>query len=89
MITIKLLRIFIQADTNKSMQCMLRQSTSEDFDLLNDQYQRILGIADKIKTNRDLTWADRYVGAKYYRSLKNELSGKTLRYDNLSKPTKS
>jgi len=89
MITIKLLRIFIQADTNKSMQRMLRESTSEDFDKNKDQYQRLLGIADKIKTNRKLTWADRYVGAKYYRSLKNELSGKTLRYDNLSKPTKS
>jgi len=88
MFTIKLLRIFIQADTNKSMQRMLRESTSEDFDHINDQYRRILGIADKIKTNCDLTWADRYVGAKYYRSLKNELSGKTVRYD-LSKQKNS
>jgi len=88
MITIKLLRIFIQADTNKSMQRMLRESTIKEFDQLNVQYQQILGIADKIKTNRDLTWADRYVGAKYYRSLKNELSGKTVRYD-LSKQKNS
>ena len=88
MFTIKLLRIFIQADANKSMQRILRESTSEDFDKIKDQYQRLLGIADKIKTNRKLTWADRYVGAKYYRSLKNELSGKTVRYD-LSKQKNS
>jgi len=88
MFTIKLLRTFIQADANKSMQRMLRESTSEDFDKIKDQYQRLLGIADKIKTNRKLTWADRYVGAKYYRSLKNELSGKTVRYD-LSKQKNS
>ena len=88
MFTIKLLRTFIQADANKSMQRILRESTSEDFDKIKDQYQRLLGIADKIKTNRKLTWADRYVGAKYYRSLKNELSGKTVRYD-LSKQKNS
>jgi hypothetical protein len=42
-------------------------------------------IADKIKYKQSLSSSEAVLGARYYRSLKNELAGKTLRYDDIVK----
>ena len=80
MFRIKILKVFIQTDTNRSLQREL--SDGKVFDESKKQtYDSIVKIADKIKFKTALSGKERVLAARYYRTLKNELSGKTVRYD--------
>lgn len=80
MFRIKILKVFIQTDTNRSLQREL--SEGKVFDESKKQtYDSIVKIADKIKFKTALSGKERVLAARYYRTLKNELSGKTVRYD--------
>ena len=80
MFRIKILKVFIQIDTNMSLQREL--SEGKVFNESKKQtYDSIVKIADKIKFKTALSGKERVLAARYYRTLKNELSGKTVRYD--------
>lgn len=81
---IRIMRFFIQIDTNESLQRKIRVSKGTDASV-TEQYQRIVSIADQIKFKKPLTFNDQITGARYYRTLKNELAGRTLRYDSTNK----
>ena len=80
MFLLKILKIFIQTDTNMSLQRELSQSKAVDASR-KQTYDAIVKIADKIKFKTALSSKERFLAARYYRTLKNELSGKTMRYD--------
>lgn len=80
MFRIKILKVFIQTDTNRSLQREL--SDGKVFNESKKQtYDSIVKIADKIKFKTALSGKERVLAARYYITLKNELSGKTVRYD--------
>ena len=81
---IRIMRFFIQIDTNESLQRKIRVSKDTD-PAVTEQYQRIVSIADQIKFKKPLTFNDQITGARYYRTLKNELAGRTLRYESTKK----
>ena len=81
---IRIMRFFIQIDTNESLQRKILVSKDTD-PAVTEQYQRIVSIADQIKFKKPLTFSDQITGARYYRTLKNELSGRTLRYESTKK----
>ena len=81
---IQIMRFFIQIDTNESLQRKIRVSKDKD-PAVTEQYQRIVSIADQIKFKKPLTFNDQITGARYYRTLKNELAGRTLRYESTNK----
>ena len=80
MFRIKILKVFIQTDTNMSLQRAMSQTDSVD-ETTKQTYTAIVNIADKIKFKTALSSKERFLAARYYRTLKNELSGKTMRYD--------
>ena len=80
MFLIKILKIFIQTDTNMSLQRELSQAKAVDASR-KQTYDAIVNIADKIKFKTALSSKERFLAARYYRTLKNELAGKTMRYD--------
>ena len=80
MVVIKVLKVFIQVDTNMSLQRELSQAKAVD-ESMKQTYNAIVKIADKIKFKTTLSTSERFLAARYYRTLKNELSGKTMRYD--------
>ena len=84
MLRIKFFKLFIQADTNLSLQRQLTDQTRDNDELL-ERYTALVKIADKIKYKQSLSSSEAILGARYYRSLKNELAGKTLRYDDIVK----
>ena len=84
MLRIQFFKLFIQADTNLSLQRQLTDQ-ARDNDALLERYTAIVKIADKIKYKQSLSSSEAILGARYYRSLKNELAGKTLRYDDIVK----
>ena len=81
---IRIMRFFIQIDTNESLQRKINVSKGKD-PTVTEQYQRIVSIADQIKFKKPLTFNDQITGARYYRTLKNELAGRTLRYESTNK----
>ena len=81
---IQIMRFFIQIDTNESLQRKIRVS-KDTYPSVTEQYQRIVSIADQIKFKEPLTFSDQITGARYYRTLKNELSGRTLRFESTKK----
>lgn len=84
MLRIKFFKLFIQADTNLSLQRQLTDQARDNEELL-ERYTALVKIADKIKYKQSLSSSEAILGARYYRSLKNELAGKTLRYDDIVK----
>ena len=80
MLFIKIQKVFIQADTNMSLQRELSQAKAVDASR-KQIYDAIVKIADKIKFKTALSSKERFLAARYYRTLKNELSGKTRRYE--------
>ena len=80
MLRIKFFKLFLQADTNLSLQRKLTDQEGVD-NVLLVRYSALVKIADKIKYKQSLSSSEAILGARYYRSLKNELAGKTLRYD--------
>ena len=80
MLVIKVLKVFVQIDTNMSLQRELSQAKAVD-ESMNQTYNAIVKIADKIKFKTVLSPNERFLAARYFRTLKNELSGKTIRYD--------
>ena len=84
MLRIKFFKLFIQADTNLSLQRQLTDKARDNDELL-ERYTALVKIADKIKFKQSLSSSEAILGARYYRSLKNELAGKTLRYDDIVK----
>ena len=80
MFLIKILKIFIQTDTNMSLQRELSQAKTVNASR-KQTYDAIVNIADKIKFKTALSSKERFLATRYYRTLKNELSGKTMRYD--------
>lgn len=84
MLRIKFFKLFIQADTNLSLQRQLTDQTRDNDELL-ERYTALVKISDKIKYKQSLSSSEAILGARYYRSLKNELAGKTLRYDDIVK----
>ena len=80
MLRIKFFKLFLQADTNLSLQRKLTDQEGVD-NVLLERYSALVKIADKIKYKQSLSSSEAILGARYYRSLKNELAGKTLRYD--------
>ncbi len=84
MLRIQFFKLFIQADTNLSLQRQLTDQTRDNDELL-ERYTALVKIADKIKYKQSLSSSEAILGARYYRSLKNELAGKTLRYDDIVK----
>ncbi|MDB2435970.1 hypothetical protein N9W65_03220 [Schleiferiaceae bacterium] len=84
MLRIQFFKLFIQADTNLSLQRQLTDQTRDNDELL-ERYTALVKIADKIKYKQSLSSSEAILGARYYRSLKNELTGKTLRYDDIVK----
>ena len=80
MLLIKILKVFIQTDTNMSLQRELSQAKAVDASR-KQIYDAIVKIADKIKFKTALSPNERFLAARYFRTLKNELSGKTIRYD--------
>ena len=88
MLRIKLFKLFIQSDTNLSLQRQLTDHEGVD-NVLLERYSALVKIADKIKRTQSLSTSEVLLGARYYRSLKNELTGKTLRYNNIVKNTKT
>ncbi|MDA8769616.1 hypothetical protein N9M75_02030 [Schleiferiaceae bacterium] len=84
MLRIKFFKLFIQADTNLSLQRQLTDKARDNDELL-ERYTALVKIADKIKYKQYLSSSEAILGARYYRSLKNELAGKTLRYDDIVK----
>ena len=88
MLRIKLFKLFIQSDTNLSLQRQLTDHEGVD-NVLLERYSALVKIADKIKHTQSLSTSEVLLGARYYRSLKNELTGKTLRYNNIVKNTKT
>ena len=88
MLRIKLFKLFIQSDTNLSLQRQLTDQEGVD-NVLLERYSALVKIADKIKYTQSLSTSEVLLGARYYRSLKNELTGKTLRYNNIVKNTKT
>ena len=84
MLRIQFFKLFIQADTNLSLQRQLTDKARDNDELL-ERYTALVKIADKIKYKQSLSSSEAILGARYYRSLKNELAGKTLRYDDIVK----
>jgi len=84
MLRIKFFKLFLQADTNLSLQRKLTDQEGLD-NVLLERYSALVKIADKIKYKQSLSSSEVILGARYYRSLKNELAGKTLRYDDIVK----
>jgi len=84
MLRIQFFKLFIQADTNLSLQRQLTDQTRDNDELL-ERYTALVKISDKIKYKQSLSSSEAILGARYYRSLKNELAGKTLRYDDIVK----
>jgi len=84
MLRIQFFKLFIQADTNLSLQRQLTDQTRDNDELL-ERYTALVKISDKIKYKQSLSSSEAIFGARYYRSLKNELAGKTLRYDDIVK----
>ena len=84
MLLIKLLKVFIQTDTNMSLQRAMSQTDSVD-ETTKQTYTAVVNIADKIKFKSTLTSKERVLAARYFRTLKNELSGKTVRYESANK----
>jgi hypothetical protein len=84
MLRIQFFKLFIQADTNLSLQRQLTDKARDNDELL-ERYTALVKIADKIKYKQSLSSSEAIFGARYYRSLKNELAGKTLRYDDIVK----
>ncbi|MDA8824331.1 hypothetical protein N9N17_00360 [Schleiferiaceae bacterium] len=84
MLRIQFFKLFIQADTNLSLQRQLTDQTRDNDELL-ERYTALVKISDKIKYKQSLSSSEAILGARYYRSLKNELTGKTLRYDDIVK----
>ena len=80
MLRIKLFKLFIQSDTNLSLQRQLTDLEGVD-NVLLERYSALVKIAYKIKYKQSLSSSEAILGARYYRSLKNELAGKTLRYN--------
>ena len=80
MFRIKILKVFIQTDTNMSLQRELSQAKTVNASR-KQTYDAIVNIADKIKFKTALSSKERFLAVCYYRTLKNELSGKTMRYD--------
>lgn len=80
MVVIKILKVFVQVDTNMSLQRELSQAKTVD-DSKKQTYEAIVKIADKIKFKTALSQKERFLAARYFRTLKNEISGKTMRYD--------
>ena len=76
---IKLLRLFIQVDKNTSLQVYLLKSSHATGER-QKAYIEIGRILDKIKYRARLTPKETLHGARYYRSLTNEIKGRTLRY---------
>jgi len=76
---IRLLRLFIQADKNTSLQAHLVKSSNASEER-QKAYDEIVRISDKIKYKTSLSLKEILHAARYYRSLTNEIKGKTLRY---------
>lgn len=79
LLQIQLLRYFIQADRKHSLQAQLLNTQGATSDH-QKAYQEIVRISDKIKYKARLTPNEKLHAARYYRSLTNEIKGKTLRY---------
>jgi uncharacterized pyridoxamine 5'-phosphate oxidase family protein len=86
MLLIKLMKVFIQTDTNMSLQRAMSQTDSVD-ETTKQTYTAVVNIADKIKFKSTLTSKERVLAARYFRTLKNELSGKTVRYESTNYKT--
>lgn len=83
MLLIKTLRIFVQKDTNQSLQRKLVVQAGNS-SAGSKEYQKIISIADKVKFQKNISFKECLFAAQYYRSLKNELSGRTLRYESFT-----
>ena len=79
MFFIRIFRIFIQSDTNTSLQSQMTRSKGKDADLVK-LYNEIVKVSDSIKFKKRLSWQEKLLAARHYKSLMNELTGKTLRY---------
>lgn len=79
MTIIKVLRIFIQEDKNSSLQRNLKGSNKTSNQV--NKYFCLVKIADKIKSKQRLDTSEIFLAARFYRSLTNELKGKTMRYE--------
>lgn len=84
MLQIKFLRLFTQRDTNQSLQRLVSNDENKNPQHIRT-YEEIVQIADKIKYKRTLTFRERLIAARYYRSLINELNGRTVRYNSYRK----
>ena len=67
---------------DKTVKFCIQHENGKVFDESKKQtYDSIVKIADKIKFKTALSAKERVLAARYFRTLKNELSGKTVRYD--------
>ena len=87
MFRIKILKVFIQTDTNMSLQRKMSEVETVD-ESTKEIYNTIVNIADKIKFKNTLSTKERVLAARYFRTLKNELSGKTIRYGSTANDNK-
>ena len=82
MIIVCFLRHFCQKDRRISLQRAVASGRNNNSvtEEIERKYQRIIQIADSIKYKRVLSFEEAKFAAAYFRSLKNELDGKTLRF---------
>jgi len=81
MLQIQILRRFVQTDTNTSVQALMSKSSSPAKEVVA-LYDEIIRVSDKIKFKSRLTFKEKLLAARYYKSISNELKGKTMRYGN-------
>jgi hypothetical protein len=82
--------IFLQKDRGQSLQSQLLAflSKGEDLDITQpsliatlDSYESLLVAVERKRYKFPLRWSDRLVLAKYSRSAKNEMDGRSMRYN--------
>ena len=83
MLLVHLLRPFLQKDRKTSMQRAIisTKKSHSNHDVLKENYNRLVLVADRIKYKRGLSLTDAKFAATYYKSIQNELDGKTLRFN--------
>ena len=69
----------MQEDKNSSLQRNLKGSSKTSNQV--NKYFRLVKISDKIKSKQKLDTSEIFLAARFYRSLTNELKGKTIRYE--------
>lgn len=89
MLLIHFFRFFIQQDTKNTLQRrisnILNKRVKEEINsTLKEQYLLLVDLAEKVKHRKHLlTYSDKLFLARHYNSLQNELTGKSVRYDDL------